>query len=67
MREGKLVVDDPQIGAPDKAVRVGDHAQPRLPGLVAEGFDDLQVAAPAALGDARENVIQDGASGSFLQ
>ncbi len=43
------------------APEIGDDAQPGLPRLVAEGLDDLQIAAPAALGDACEHGMQSAA------
>ena len=49
------------------APEVGDDAQPGLPGLVAERLDDLQIAAPAALGDACEHGMQDAAQKASLQ
>lgn len=47
--------------------KIGDHAQPRFACLVAEGFDDLQVAAPAALGDAGKHVMQNEGDISYTQ
>lgn len=41
-----------------EAPQIGHDAQPRLARVVAEGLDDLQVAAAAGLGDARKYGMQ---------
>ncbi len=49
------------------APEIGDDAQPGLSGIVAEGLDDLQIATPAALGDACEHGMQNTAQEASLQ
>ena len=49
------------------APEVGDDAQPGLSGIVAEGLDDLQIATPAALGDACKHGMQDASDAPASQ